>query len=183
MQHELVVFKSLFFNTDGTIGGIIGTNMDITEKNKAQVKAELHAEELKNTNTALRVLLKQVSENKTEMEGKVLDNFTRLVRPYLDLLEENLANTHQQEYIRVIQENIKKITSSFSVNLSSSYLNLSPREIQVADLVRQGRSNKDAASILNISINAVEFHRNNLRKKLGLQNKKINLRTYLLSMQ
>lgn len=183
MQHELVVFKSLFFNNDGTIGGIIGTNMDITERNKAQMKAELHAEELKNTNTALRVLLKQVSENKTEMEGKVLDNFTRLVRPYLDLLEENLVNTHQHEYIRVIQANIKKITSSFSVNLSSSYLNLSPREIQVADLVRQGRSNKDAASILNISINAVEFHRNNLRKKLGLQNKKINLRTYLLSMQ
>ena len=84
---------------------------------------------------------------------------------------------------RVIQENIKKITSSFSLNLSSSYLGLSPREIQVADLVRQGRANKEAARILNISVNAVEFHRNNLRKKLGLQNKKINLRTYLLSMQ
>jgi PAS domain S-box-containing protein len=182
-EHDLLVFKSLFFNNDGSIGGIIGTNLDITERNKAQVKAELHAEELNNTNTALRVLLKQVNENKAEMESKVLDNFTRLVNPYLDLLDENLAHTRQQEYIRVIQENIKKITSSFSVNLSSSYLNLSPREIQVADLVRQGRSNKDAANILNISVNAVEFHRNNLRKKLGLQNKKINLRTYLLSMQ
>ena len=182
-EHDLLVFKSLFFNNDASIGGIIGTNLDITERNKAQVKAELHAEELNNTNTALRVLLKQVNENKAEMESKVLDNFTRLVNPYLDLLDENLAHTRQQEYIRVIQENIKKITSSFSVNLSSSYLNLSPREIQVADLVRQGRSNKDAANILNISVNAVEFHRNNLRKKLGLQNKKINLRTYLLTMQ
>lgn len=182
-EHDLIVFKSLFFNNDGEIGGIIGTNLDITERNRAQVKAELHAEELKNTNTALRVLLKQINENKTEMETRVLDNFTRLVNPYLDLLEENLAHTRQLEYIRVIQENIKKITSSFSVNLSSSYLNLSPREIQVADLVRQGRSNKDAANILSISVNAVEFHRNNLRKKLGLQNKKINLRTYLLTMQ
>ena len=182
-KHELIVFKSLFFNNDGEVGGIIGTNLDITERNRAQVKAELHAEELKNTNTALRVLLKQINENKTEMESRVLDNFTRLVNPYLDLLEENLAHTRQLEYIRVIQENIKKITSSFSVNLSSSYLNLSPREIQVADLVRQGRSNKDAANILSISVNAVEFHRNNLRKKLGLQNKKINLRTYLLTMQ
>jgi len=182
-QHDLIVFKSLFYNSDGKIGGIIGTNLDITERNRAQVKAELHAEELKNTNTALRVLLKQVNENKTEMEGRVLDNFARLVNPYLDLLEENLAHTRHQEYVKVIQENFKKITSSFSVNLSSSYLNLSPREIQVADLVRQGRSNKDAANILNISVNAVEFHRNNLRKKLGLQNKKINLRTYLLSMQ
>jgi PAS domain S-box-containing protein len=182
-EHDLLVFKSLFYDKDGKVAGLIGTNLDITERNRAQVKAELHAEELENTNTALRVLLKQVNENKAEMENKVLDNFTRLVNPYLDLLEENLANTPQQEYVRVIQENIKKITSSFSLKLSSSYLGLSPREIQVADLVRQGRANKEAASILNISINAVEFHRNNLRKKLGLQNKKINLRTYLLSMQ
>ena len=182
-DHDLLVFKALFYNKDESIGGLIGTNLDITERNRAQVQAELHTEELENTNTALRVLLKQVSENKTEMESKVLDNFTRLVNPYLDLLEENLANTQQHEYVKVIQENIKKITSSFSLNLSSSYLGLSPREIQVADLVRQGRANKEAARILNISINAVEFHRNNLRKKLGLQNKKVNLRTYLLSMQ
>ena len=182
-EHDLLVFKSLFHDKSGEIGGLIGTNLDITERNQAQVQTELHAEELENTNTALRVLLKQVSENKTEMESKVLDNFTRLVNPYLDLLEENLVNKPQQEYVRVIQENIKKITSSFSLNLSSSYLGLSPREIQVADLVRQGRANKEAARILSVSINAVEFHRNNLRKKLGLQNKKVNLRTYLLSMQ
>jgi PAS domain S-box-containing protein len=182
-KHDLLVFKSLFHDKDGAIGGLIGTNLDITERNQARVQAELHAGELENTNTALRVLLKQVNENKTEMESRVLDNFTRLVNPYLDLLEENLANTPQQEYIKVIQENIKKITSSFSLNLASGYLGLSPREIQVADLVRQGRANKEAARILNISVNAVEFHRNNLRKKLGLQNKKVNLRTYLLSMQ
>ena len=182
-EHDLLVFKSLFYDMDRAIGGIIGTNLDITERNQAQVQTELHAAELENTNTALRVLLKQVNENKTDMENRVLDNFTRLINPYLDLLEENLAHTPQQEYVKVIQENIKKITSSFSLNLSSSYLGLSPREIQVADLVRQGRANKEAARILNISINAVEFHRNNLRKKLGLQNKKINLRTYLLTMQ
>ena len=80
---------------------IIGTNLDITERNQAQVQAELHAAELENTNTALRVLLKQVNENKTEMESKVLDNFSRLVNPYLDLLEENLAHTPQQEYIKI----------------------------------------------------------------------------------
>jgi PAS domain S-box-containing protein len=182
-EHDLLVFKSLFHEKDGSKGGLIGTHLDITERNQAKVQIELHAEELENTNTALRVLLKQVNENKVEMENRVLDNFTRLMKPYLDLLEENLANTPQGEYVRIIQENIKKITSSFSLNLSSSYLGLSPREIQVADLVRQGRANKEAARILNISINAVEFHRNNLRKKLGLQNKKINLRTYLLSMQ
>ncbi len=181
--HDLLVFKSLFRDKNGAAAGIVGTNLDITERNQARDQIELHAEELENTNTALRVLLKQVSDSKTEMENRIMDNLTRLVNPYLDLLEENLVRTPQGEYIRVIQENIKKITSTFSLSLSSSYLGLSPREIQVADLVRQGRANKEAARILNISVNAIEFHRNNLRKKLGLQNKKINLRTYLLSMQ
>ncbi|MDX1775557.1 MAG: response regulator [Desulfobulbales bacterium] len=182
-EHDLLVFKSLFYDNEGNRGGLIATELDITASNQAKLQAELHAEELESTNTALRVLLKQVNENKTEIENKVMDNFTRLVNPYLDLLDENLANTSQHEYIKVIKENIKKITSSFSLKLSSSYLGLSPREIQVADLVRQGRANKEVARILTISINAVEFHRNNLRRKLGLQNKKINLRTYLLTMQ
>jgi len=181
-EHDFLVFKALFYNKDGSVGGLIGTEMDITERNRAQLQLEMHTKALENTNTALRVLLKQVNENKTEMETKVLDNFARLVAPYLDTLEENLANTPQQEYIKVIRENITKITSSFSMTLSSSYLGLSPREIQVADLVRHGRTNKEAARILNISINAVEFHRNNLRKKLGIQNRKVNLRTHLLSM-
>ena len=181
-KHDLLVFKALFHNKDGSIEGLVGTNLDISERNQAQLQLELHAEELKNTNTALRVLLKQVNENKTDMESKVLDNFARLVNPYLDSLEADLVNTRQHEYVKVIQENIKKITSTFSQKLSSSYLGLSPREIQVADLVRHGRTNKESSGILNISINAVEFHRNNLRRKLGIQNKKVNLRTYLLSM-
>ena len=181
-KHDLLVFKALFHNKDGSIEGLIGTNLDISERNQAQIQLELHAEELKNTNTALRVLLKQVNENKTDMESRVLDNFARLVNPYLDSLEADLVNTRQHEYVKVIQENIKKITSAFSQKLSSSYLGLSPREIQVADLVRHGRTNKESAGVLNVSINAVEFHRNNLRRKLGIQNKKVNLRTYLLSM-
>ena len=180
--HDLLVFKALFHDKDGSVGGMIGANLDITERNQARHQLEQHAEELKSTNTALRVLLKQVNENKTDMEERILDNFARLISPHLETLEAGLANKPQLEYIKIIQENIKKITSSFSQKLSSSYLGLSPREIQVADLVRHGRTNKDSASILNISVNAVEFHRNNLRKKLGIQNKKVNLRTYLLSM-
>ncbi|MBE9520151.1 MAG: response regulator, partial [Proteobacteria bacterium] len=181
-EHDMLVFKALFNNLDGSVGGLIGTNLDITERKQAELQLEQRSHELENTNTALRVLLKQVKESKEEMEGKVLENLKNLVFPYLETLQENLAKTPQAEYIEVIQNNIKKITSSFTINLTSNFLGLSPREIQVADLVRQGRTNKESANIMNISKNAVEFHRNNLRKKLGIQNQKINLRTYLYSM-
>jgi PAS domain S-box-containing protein len=181
-EHDFLVFKALYYNKDRSVGGLIGTELDITERKQAHLQIEMHSKELENTNTALRVLLKQVNENKTQMEARVLDTFARLIAPYLDTLEDNLASTPQEEYIKVIRENFSKITSSFSMTLSSSYLGLSPREIQIADLVRHGRTNKEAARILNISINAVEFHRNNLRKKLGIQNRKVNLRTHLLAM-
>jgi PAS domain S-box-containing protein len=181
-EQDFLVFKAIFNNTDDSVGGLIGTSLDITERKKAEMELEQRSYELESANTALRVLLKQVKESREEMEGKVLENLKNLVFPYLETLQDNLANTQQAEYIEVIQNNIKQITSSFTISLSSNFLGLSPREIQIADLVRQGRTNKESARVLNISINAVEFHRNNLRKKLGIQNQKINLRTYLLSM-
>ncbi len=51
----------------------------------------------------------------------------------------------------------------------------------VDDLVRQGKTSKDISEMLNISLRTVETYRNNLRKKLGINKKKISLRTYLMT--
>jgi DNA-binding CsgD family transcriptional regulator len=55
-------------------------------------------------------------------------------------------------------------------------------QIQIADLVKAGKSTKEISELLNLSDRAIEFHRNNIRNKLGLKNKKINLQSYLLSL-
>ena len=54
-------------------------------------------------------------------------------------------------------------------------------EIRVANLVKEGQTNKETAEILCLSKNTIMFHRYNIRCKLGLKNKKINLRSHLLS--
>ena len=46
-------------------------------------------------------------------------------------------------------------------------------------LINQDMTSKEVARMLNVSPKAISFHRLNIRKKLGISNKKINLKTYL----
>ena len=82
----------------------------------------------------------------------------------------------------IIESNLNDIISPFVCGLSINLLNFTPTELQVANLVKQGKTTKEIASILNLSAKTIEFHRDNIRKKLGIKNRKINLRTHLLSL-
>ncbi len=73
--------------------------------------------------------------------------------------------------------------SSFKKTLATRYPDLSAREREVANLVRLGMSNKEVARQLNIALCTVEYHRANLREKLGLKKgDNTNLSTVLLSL-
>ena len=112
----------------------------------------------------------------------MLSNVKELVLPYLEKLRQSGLKDEQVIYAEICESNLKNIISPFVKRLSSRYLGFTPTEIQVATLIKEGKASKDIASVLNISVRAVEFHRNNIRKKLGLVNKKINLRSYLLTL-
>jgi DNA-binding NarL/FixJ family response regulator len=74
------------------------------------------------------------------------------------------------------------ITSPFFHSLSSNYINLTPKEIQVANLIKDGKTTKEIADIIGVCQGAISLHRDHIRKKMGLNNKKINLNTYLTSL-
>ncbi|UCE82713.1 MAG: helix-turn-helix transcriptional regulator [Deltaproteobacteria bacterium] len=143
---------------------------------------ELQRQKLEETNTALRVLLKAREEDKRDLEDKVLANVKELVNPYIEKLNNSGLDARQKAYLEIVESNLNDIISPFLHQLSSKYLSLTPREIQVAGLVREGKTTKEIAEILSISTNAVDFHRKNVREKLGLKNKSANLRTHLLSL-
>jgi len=81
-----------------------------------------------------------------------------------------------------IETHLNDIISPFLRNLTSGYLHLTPREIQIANLIREGKTSKEIAQLLHLSQGAIDFHRNNIRNKLGLKKKKANLRSYLLTL-
>ena len=149
---------------------------------KREAELRLNSRHLEEVNTALRVLLRQRDEHKVEIEEKVLSNLKELVLPFMKKLKESGLDAKQMGYVNILESNLKDLISPFSQKLSSQYLNLTPSEIQVANLVREGKTTKEIAELLNVSDNAIVFHRYHIRKKLGLKNQRINLRSYLSSL-
>ena len=138
--------------------------------------------ELSETNTALKILLNHRENDKEELGEKVLSNVKTLVEPYLKELKDTQADQKQIVLLNLLESGLKNILSSFSSKLSSKYLALTPGELQVAYLVREGKRTKEIAELLNLSDKTIEDYRKNLRKKLGIKNMKVNLRTFLLSV-
>ncbi|MGC8660655.1 MAG: helix-turn-helix transcriptional regulator, partial [Desulfomonilaceae bacterium] len=137
---------------------------------------------LETINTALNVLLKRRDEDKKELEENVLINIKEVVNPYLTKLKNSNLDSRQKEYLAIIEANLDRVIAPFVHHLSSNFFNLTSREIAVANLILEGRDTKDISDLLCISPNAVEFHRKNIRRKLGIRNKKISLRSRLLSL-
>ncbi len=144
-----------------------------------ELKAQSH--HLEEVNTALKVLLKQREEDKKELGENVLSNVKELISPYLGRLKKSRLSTNQQMLVSILESNLSNMISPFISKLSSKFFGLTPMEIRVANLVREGQTNKEIAEILCLSKNTIMFHRYNIRCKLGLKNKKINLRSHLLS--
>ena len=179
---------SLIRDEQGEPLAMFGSFVNITKRKKAQraskkkqQELEAKSRELEEVNAALRVLLKRREEDKIELEEKVLSNVKVTIEPYIEKLQQSKLKKRQKAYLEIIQTNLKDIISPFARKFSSIYYRLTPQEIQIANLVKQGKTNKEIASIMSLSLKTIEFHRTNIRKKLGLKTRKANLRTYLMS--
>lgn len=177
----------------GRVIGLHGTVQDITERKSLEMELAGHQKqleelvkartaELEEVNTTLRVLLDHREADKNELQEKILSNVNELIIPYLEKIKISRLNAIQEAYMDIVETNLKSIIAPFLQHMSAKHYNLTPQEIQIAALIKSGRSSKDIASILNISSKTINFHRGNIRKKLGLANKKANLRSNLLFM-
>jgi DNA-binding NarL/FixJ family response regulator len=143
----------------------------------------LKSENLEDMNTALKVLLKKREEDKTELEEKVIYNIKEMVMPFLEKMARTRLDDRQRTYLEILSANLDDIVSPFAKTLSTRYLNLTPSEIQIANLVKHGKTTKEIADLLSLSTRTIESHRDSIRKKLGIKNQKANLRTHLMSYE
>ena len=143
----------------------------------------LKSESLEEMNTALKVLLKKREEDKNELEEKVIYNIKEMVQPFMEKLGRTHLDKRQRTFLEILESNLDDIVSPFAKKLSTRYLNLTPSEIQIADLVKHGKTTKEIAELLSLSTRTIESHRDSIRKKLGIKNQKANLRTHLMSYE
>lgn len=143
---------------------------------------ELKTRSLEETNTALKILLKHRGEEIADIEKQYQTIIKKLVMPNIENLKRLKLNEKQVIQVRMIENNLQEIFSSFLHNLTSAFFELTPREIQVAQLIKEGRTTNEIVDILSISAITVAHHRRNLRLKLGIRNKRENLRSCLNSL-
>ncbi len=166
---------------------IVGSMRDISERKQNEETLRQREEELfiksrnlEEMNTALKVLLKQRDKDRKEIEENVLTNVKSSILPYIEKLKENTLTQYQQASLEMLEWHIRELISPFIRSISESFFDLTPQEIRVADLVKSGNTTKEIAGILGISMKTVDYHRDNLRKKLGIKSHQTNLRSFLL---
>ncbi|MFA4915542.1 MAG: PAS domain S-box protein [Syntrophales bacterium] len=182
---DVLVTASLISGTKISIVSFV----DITEQKniekalqKREKELEAKSRMLQEGNTALRVLVNQRNEDKKELEEKLLTNVKELVLPYVKKIKKGHLTADQLIFLNILETNLDNIISPFLRNIIIKHLNLTPKEIQITSLIKDGKTTKEIAELLDISTRAIEFHRDNIRTKLQLKNRKTNLRSYLTTL-
>ena len=130
--------------------------------------------------SALKDVIVQIELEKREMQHNVKENISKNIIPII----KNLKSLCRKErnitsYIETIERRLADITAGSGEHVINDYEKLSPRETEICSMIKKNLSNKEIADLINISILTVERHRHNIRKKLGLLKRKMNLHSYL----
>ena len=171
---------SLMYDHRANIIGAIESIRDVTNIKNNENEIREKSAILEQTNTALNVLLKHREKDLNEVEEKVVNNVKELILPYIDKLKSLRLNSDMASYVEIIEKHANEIISPFLMKLTYQYSKLTPREIQIASLVKDGKTTKEISEVLHVSVETVSKYRKRIRKKLHLKGKDENLRSHLL---
>ncbi|OGS27581.1 MAG: hypothetical protein A2297_03615 [Elusimicrobia bacterium RIFOXYB2_FULL_48_7] len=156
----------------------LGFHRDITEREKNRGLLEKQKKELESKNIALRELIAQVEIEKRQIKENLVSNIERTVLPLAAKVAAKAGN-REKKYMEILEENLKKIAEPFTSAAKVSSGALSPRELEISNMIRNGHKSKKIARILGISPDTVHTIRRSIRRKLGITGKPRNLGTTL----
>ncbi len=161
----------------GTIATRISADLELQETNR---QLTLERKALQESNIALRILMARIEQEKQEIHRDMKMNIEKILLPVLHALALQLP-PNQIKYVEMLQTNLEEITSPFIRQLSFSYHSLTPTEIAICNMIRSGMHTKKIADMRGVSAATINRHRENVRRKLNITNKDVNLATFLQS--
>jgi len=177
--------RHAFFDDSDNLREIQSVGRDITELKMAETALKSSEKavrekniELERKNLALTEVLEQIEQQKQQIKDDVITNVDDLLIP---ILEQSMSKGSKLDvnYLNLIKRSLEDLTASFGRKITQKSLKLTPREVQICNMVKRGLSSKEIADLVNISLFTVGRHRHNIRKKVNITNKEVNLNTFL----
>ncbi|MDA9101070.1 PAS domain-containing protein [Omnitrophica bacterium] len=180
------------FDEKGKLTHYIGVQTDISDRVRAEKELEDHrnhleelvrerTQKLQEKNVALQEILSQIELEKKKVKDQVVENVDAVMIPLLKKMKDRLPE-NAKKYADMIEKNLEDLTSAFGVNIARKLYKLTPREIEISNMIRSGLSSKDIAAFFHVSISTIENQRNTIRKKLGISKRRVNLVSYLQAL-
>lgn len=170
-------------DSHGNIDRLLSVSRDITERKKAEdqlkeytSKLEEQKISLEQKNLALKEIIEHIERTKNRMKEDIAINIDETLMPIVGKLK---IKGVSPRYIKLLGHHLKNLSSSFGRKITQRNARLTSREIEICNMIKGGLASKDISELLNLSRQTIEKHRKNIRKKLGLSNKKANLSSYL----
>jgi DNA-binding CsgD family transcriptional regulator len=160
------------------VGSMLSHMKTQTDLRAAHKAVQTEHQALQEANIALRTVLSRLEEEKREIRASIVANIQKIIMPIVFELELEVTG-RQRSYVTVLRQSLHEIASPFLTQICRNHVQLTPVEIAIGTMVRNGLSTKEIARLRCISPATVRRHRENIRRKLGLKNEKANLATYL----
>jgi PAS domain S-box-containing protein len=179
-------------------GLVMGFVRNITDRKKAEQELSNYREELEELvdvrtkeledknltlnelNIALKVLLQQKAGEKKDLEDQFVSNIQEIILPCMEKIKSGPSDGQQRLWLGIMEKNLAEIMSPLLKTVKQ--LNFTRQEIQIAALIREGKTTKEIASLMGVATKTIDTHRNRIRKKLGINKIKANLYTCLQSI-
>lgn len=147
--------------------------LDLAERQLALERVALDQRQ-----ATLEELLGRVQHEKHKLARQVMRNVQAVILPMVHAIEQELPPA-KRTYTALLAAALAEITSPFAQALAGEFARLTPREIRICDMIRRGLTAKEIAHLEHTATATVNKHRENIRRKLGLTRRGVNLATFL----
>ncbi len=154
---------------------------DILETKVAERTSQLlnKKNQLEEMNVTLRTVMKSVDKERESFQKNIDRTVTRTLIPTLNTIRKEKSGDIRNAYLSILEDQLFKLTQGGENGRQAILLKLTPMEMKICGFIEAGVSSQEIADALNLSIVTIQTHRRNIRRKLNIQNRKVNLFTFL----